>query len=97
MSTFKGTVHLTAEDAPNREAVVAIVAAGRVDNARKCEEAVHVVVTVPSRGPPEAVGTLTVRRAIVEIAGQGQGKGIAVISYISRIASRVRRAIDLLG
>ena len=89
---------LGAEDAPNRVAVAAIVvAAGRVDIARICAEVVHGAVIAPSRGPPVAVGTLIDRRATVEIAGQGQGKGIAVISYISLIASRARRAIDLIG
>ena len=82
VSTFKGTVHLTAEDAPNRVAVVAIVAAGRVDTARTCVEAVHGAAIVPSRGPPDAVGTLIARRAIVEIAGQGQAKSRTEISIV---------------
>ena len=64
---------LTAEDAPNRVAVVAIVVVVRVDVVCVYVQVVHVVVIVPSRGPPVAVGTLIVRRAIVEIAGQGQG------------------------
>ena len=73
---------LTAEDAPNRVAVVAIVVVGRVDIARICVEVVHVVVIVPSRGPPVAVGTLIVRRDIAEIAGQGHAKSRTEISIV---------------
>jgi hypothetical protein len=75
-------VCLTAEDAPNRVAAVAKAVAGRVDIARIRVEVVHVAATVPSRGPPVAVGTLIGRRAIVEIAGQGQAKSRTEIGII---------------
>ena len=68
-------------------AIEAIVVVRWVDSGSIRVEVVHAVEIVASRGPPEAVATLIVRRAIVEVARERQTKSGAVICVSGSVTS----------
>ena len=67
-----GTLPTLLSYAPNGESVVAIVVIGGVDIRGIDVQVVAIRTIVSRRGPPVAVATLIVRRAIVEVAGEGK-------------------------